>query len=425
MGIQPVDAQTLLSHMTDSVPPVIDAEHVLHFRTVVYQRVNPVASEPKDPYHQPVRDFLSDTYEVEHWIRGGQLPQSRSTARDQRTGRIVYDHMQNGDTYGVYTVESGYASVQNHVSKETIREPALPYPEFAHSKGLKVSETPQSQWGRPAWIATGRGTPPSDSAADRRTTASHPLPFQKPYLADLSVQEFEHTWEVDQVSQRLVRYTWNVITPSGQVLVQSIKNTLPEVFPLSAAPRDWLAFPHEAVPVIEGASGSETTLHLPPISLEQAVAEANFAVYLPNTSAWKLTPTAVYFKPQAEAEAFWRQHWRFDIQNASAHGLALEAVFTPDPAQEGQAFVVIQGSGARLIPQMRESMPIWTESHPVSLAIGGSNVEGWVATGGVLDGASRQVVVMLELQNTFLFVVGQGYNEGEVLDIVRTLRPAK
>lgn len=432
-----VGAQTLLTQVSRASLPSLDANQVLHYQTTVYERMNPEASEPADPYHKPVLEFYSDTSEIEHWIRGGESHESRTIARDRRSGELLYDRMRDGNRYGLYHAAWGYAIVRTQeleedaiehkaeeIPVELQGEPAFPFPELTRLEGFEI-ETIISAWGKPAWLVRARGAPPPVETL--ASTDAIPFPFQRPYLADLDITHMEYTWVIDQESWRLVnyvRYEEHAITPSGPVLVKRVESSSPEVLSVDALPSNWLAFPPEGVPVMEETPVSQISPS-PSMPLDEAIAAANFQVFLPDPTAWEPARTIVHFKPEPEAEEQWRPRWRFDIQSAAAHGLALQVIYLPDPPGNGKAFVVIQGPSERLVPLMRESLPVWTGSHAVRLTVGEQEVVGWVATGGVFNNPPEQVAVMLEMQNTFLFVVGQSYTEEQVLNLVRTLHPVR
>lgn len=419
-----VDAQALLIEAYGKVLPDIDSDQVWHSKTTVYQRTNPNASEPLDPYHQSVSKLLSDTYEVEYWVRGGGTNQQRSTARDSRSGQILFDHLRNGDFYGYYNVASGYAFILPHTPDQSMTsEPPLPFPEVARRKGLKIIGTTISAWDKLAWVIQTQDQVSAKEDLTEITNSLTPIAFQRPYLMDLTPTSLNYRWIIDQESGRMVSYEWWAITASGPVLIERIENRPPEIVPLDAVPADWLAFPPEGVPVRKvgqaSVPGHESTL----MSLEQAVAAADFNVFLPDVSNSPLTRTDVIFKPQAESREVWQDTWRFDIQDASTHGLALEVIYLPERPDNDHALAVIQGPSERLVPLMRETIPIWTQSHPVRLTIDGQETEAWVASGGTLDSPPKRIAIMLELQKTFLFIVGQGYPEEQVLDFVSTLHP--
>ncbi len=431
-----IDAQTLLTQVNRVSQPPLDTNQVLHYRATVYERMNPEASEPTDPYHKPALELYSDTYEIEHWIRGGESHQSRMTARDSRSGELLYDRMRDGNRYGFYHAASGYAIVRTQeleegaiehkveeIPAELQGEPAFPFPELTRLEGFEI-ETIISAWGKPAWLVRARGAPPSVESAIVATT---PSAFQKPYLADLDITQMKYIWVIDQESWRLVnyvRYEEHAITSADPVLVKRVESSPPEVLPVNALPDNWLAFPPEGLPVMEETPISQISSP-PSMPLDEAIAAADFQVFLPDSTTLEPARTIVHFKPEPEPEEQWRSRWRFDIQSAAAHGLALQVIYLPGPLGNGKAFVIIQGPRGRLVSLMRETLPIWAESHAVHLTIGAQEVTGWVATGGVLNTPPEQVVVMLEMQNTFLFVVGQGYTEEQVLNLVRTLHPVR
>lgn len=433
---RPIDAQTLLARANGTTPLTLDADQVLYYRTTVFQRMNPEASEPPDPYHKPVLEHFSDTFVVEHWIRGGEIVQSRTIARDRRSGEVLYEFMRDGNRYGRYNVAQGYAIIGTYephqqegippkTSTANSEEQGFLFPELTRLEGFEIKETIISPWGRPAWLVTARGAPPS--AETLAAVEAAPPPFGRPYLADLDISHMEYAWLIDQESWRYVRFEERAITPSGPVLVERSESSPPEVLDLDTLPDSWLTFPlEEGIPTMQVRSISGSQMSFPrSVPLDEAIAAADFEVFLPDTTTLGPVHTLAYFKPEVVPEEVWRQHWRFDIQVAHEYGLTLQVIYFPNQPRNGKALVVIEGSSDRLVPLMRETLPIWTESHAVPLTIGSQKVVGWVATGGVLSNPPERVVVMLEIQGTFLFVVGQSYSEGQVLDLVRTLHPVR
>lgn len=421
----PVDARMLLQAAYEPPGSGVDSEHVVHFKTVVYQRARPDATEPPDPYHRPVLGLYSDTYEVEHWIRGGGIPQQRSTARDRRSGELLFDHVRNGDFYGVYHAATGYAFTLRLPPTSRPSPTATPVGSTPNPipPGLQVVGTVPSPWGRPAWVLRALEPVPSPSVAQERTPRGAPLPFQRPYLADLSPTRFEYEWLIDQATGRMVRYEWWAVTASGRVLIERVEEGPPEILPISAVPADWLAFPPAGVPVREAGSAGGAGPELAAVTLEQALAEADFAVFLPEVSDRGLGRTVVRFRPSAEPAE--DRRWRFDIEEAWAHGLALEVIYLPDRSDDPHALAVIQGPREWLVPRMRETPPNWAHSHPVQVSVGTDTVTVWVAGGGVFDAPPPRVVGMLEVEGTFLFIVDQGYSEAQLLEFVRTLHRVK
>lgn len=434
---RPIDAQTLLARVSNTTPLNLDVNQVMHYRTTIFRRMNPQATEPPDPYHKPVLELFSDTFEVEYWIRGGGIAQSHTIARDIRSAQVLYEFMRDGNRYGHYNVAQGYAIIGTYESRQqegvltktntanAREEQGFPFPELTRLEGFEIKGIMISPWGGPAWLVTARGAPPSAEALASIEAA--PPPFERPYLADLDISHMEYTWVIDQESGRYVRFEEWAITPSGPILIERAESNPPEVLRVDALPDGWLTFPfEESIPIMQVKSTPITQMSFPrSVPLDEAITAADFEVFLPDTTTLEPFHTSVYFNPEVVPEEVWRQYWRFDIQAAHEYGLTLQVIYFPGPPGNDKALAVIQGASERLVPLMRETLPIWTESHAVPLTIGSQEVVGWVATGGVLSNPPEQVVVMLEVQGTFLFIVGQSYFEGQVLDLVRTLHPVR
>ncbi len=420
---QPVDAETLLERAYQSGPVALSADQVSHSRSTVYERINPDATEPPDPYHRPYLPLLTDTTVAEQWTRGGPTPQSRFTLRDARTGRVLQEMINDGTRLITYIADDGYANVMTVPSQSASPStPPLPFPEFARQKGLKIIGAAPSAWGKPAWIVQSLHVPAPPEVLSSRLDYGHNQPplRQKQYLKDLTVTGFEYLWIVDQESEQMVQIEWRALTPAGPVVLLRTENTAPEILPATSLPPNWLAFPLDSVPVFEAHAPTPGT---PPdaLSLPEAIAAADFAVFLPEPSPAGLEARHVSFNPQPEPPEVWQKHWVFDIQDASARGLTLQVVYVP-PTSDGRALVVVQGPSARLVPLMRETLPIWSQSHKVRLVLADEPVTAWMATGGLMDHSPKVIAMMFELQQTFVFVVGQSFAEDQVLAIVRSLR---
>lgn len=90
---------------------------------------------------------------------------------------------------------------------------------------------------------------------------------------------------------------------------------------------------------------------------------------------------------------------------------------------DAQSLTFIQGERKLLVPLMQSMLPTWTNSESIEMTIDGINTVVWTATEDNGDGAAPpRFVVMLEVQDTFLFIVSQGYARSHLLDIVSTLR---
>jgi hypothetical protein len=406
-------AQRLVEQASEVELPAINADQVWYFRTTVYQRLNPTISDPSDPYHKSVSRLFSDTYIVEQWHRDTQW---RSTARDSQSQEVIFDRVDDGDRKGIYEVMSGYAYLFPQSSLQTEREGMLS-PAQSNQKGVEIVGTVTSTWNTSAWVIQKESKVPPLEA---ESNSAVPL-FQGPYWKDLEPTSLSYIWVVDQESQRLISFEMLAITPSGPVVVSRLENTAPE---LLIEPNEWLTFPHADVPLRDSQQLPVPTLPSS-ISLQEAIAAVDFVLFLPDTTTWGLDIADVIYNPKEKPEQLWRREWRFDIQDTAARGLALEVMYFPKSPKSEQALVVIQGASEKLVPLMRETWPTWAESHPVQLDFDNYSSSGWVATGGVLDNAPAQVVVMLEVENTFFFIVGQGYSEAEVLKLVETLEPVR
>lgn len=410
-----VDARALLDQASSTSLVPADRNQVAHWRGTVYQRTNPKAVEPPDLYHQPILNQYSDTYLTETWVRGGQPPQSRSTTKDARSGRLIYDSVYDGERYGYYSDFLGYAS-SSPSKAPSGNTTALPFPDPAQFTNLKTAGTKVSTWGKPAWVVQAIHSSPSPT--DLAQTANQPLYSQRPYALDLNLTGEEVTWLIDQDSHFLVSFERKGLTTAGPILLERIERSQPEILDANVLPNDWLAFPPPNAPVLEA---NRTPPAAPMLSsLPEVIKAADFSIFVPDTTNSGLTQSIVEFKPQVEPQEAWQQKWRFDIQSAAGHGLALQIVYLP-AKPDGHALVVIEGPSQRLVPLMKGMRPTWTQSRSVTLKIEVQTTTAWIATGGTIDNPPKRLFVMLEVQNTFIFMVGQNYSEEQLLNFASTL----
>ena len=430
-------AENILKNVyTLSLPNNIQGKYVVHSQFLTYQRVDPNRKEAEDPYHRSILDRYSGTVEVDQWIlvQDGKIIQARSTERDANSQLVLYDRIFDGQRNLLYNGREGYASILPLLQStpfDVMAKQSESLPEFAHSRGLKLSTVANSSWNKPAWVVQHKEENLSDARLAQLSAPAAPIPSNGPYFADLDVVGFLATWVVDQETERMVSHEWQATTPAGPVLLKRTEHRAPEILSPDVLPSDWLDFSLESIPVLEDSQPVVPSAVNMITTLDEAVNVADFQVFLPVIpESSGLTRTDVFYKSKAKPKEVWQRSWVFDIQDASRHGLALEVIylFNIDTSSDGApyALAIIQGPSDRLVPLMRETNPIWTESHPVQLTIVGQEITAWVAVGGRLaDPPPEQIVVMLEIDNTFVFVVGQGYAEQQVLDVIGTLHPVE
>lgn len=423
-GLQPeapvVDAQVILTRASNTVSAPQDAALASHMRFKIYERANPGAVEPPDPYHKPVLQHYSEYSVVEIWQRGGDSRQQRTTQRDERSGLLLADRVQNGEFRGSYSAALGYASVDRAPDASPGGAVSAINPVSGEPKGLRIVGARTSAWGKPAHVIERKAALPTKE--EFQQTLNVALPYQKPYMNDLDIVGMQQQWIVDQESGRMVSYKREALTPSGAVVLEQIDYDQPELLQAGSLPTDWLAFPPKGVPVRQAAQGSTTRT----LTLTETVATAPFAVFLPDATGTGLSLLNSDFRTPVTPRETWGQNWRFDIEDASQYGLTLMTIYSPGPAGTTTRVVAIaQGPSDLLVPLMREVEPTWTESRPVQVSVAGQRVTAWVATGGSGNIPPARVGVMLEVKGTFLFVVGQEYTERDILQIVEGLQQAE
>lgn len=123
----------------------------------------------------------------------------------------------------------------------------------------------------------------------------------------------------------------------------------------------------------------------------------------------------------------------FDIRDAAANGEAVEIQYLPSDPQASsecietsdscakKTLVVIEGPAQALSQQMKRQRLLWDASRPMEVQLAGQTISGYLATGGALRQAD-QIAFLAEVNDTFIFMIGQHYTEQEFLQIVTTLQ---
>jgi hypothetical protein len=418
-----IDARALIITARTGPSIEVDTDHVLYSQSTVYRRANPEFQEPADPYHLPSLSRHSDTFSSETWTRGGNSRQIRGELRDTETGRLVSLMIEDENSVFLYhettgpgmliatsseavTGERSDPGQQEWLIDQAVQDPAA---------GYEIEGAIISSWGKPAWVVKQRVELPVTEAAD-----TGPLyPSQGPYLADLDIQSLEYRWTIDRESKMFVSTESWALVPTGSVLLERIEAGEPELLPLNSMPATWLDVP-EDIPVFNPASPANLAASVTarPTSLENILESVSFDVYLPVTAELDRKQAIARFAPQSTLTEDWAGQG-FSIFEAPNKGLALEVIYHSD----AQSLTIMQGERKLLVPLMQSILPAWTNSESIELTIDGINTVVWVATEDNRNGAApSRVVVMLEVQDNFLFIVSQGYARSHLLDIISTLQ---
>jgi hypothetical protein len=281
--------------------------------------------------------------------------------------------------------------------------------------GYEIEGEVISSWEKPAWVVKQRVELPETEDTD--TGALYPS--QGPYMADLNIQSLEYRWTIDRESKMFVSTESWALTPIGSVLLERIEIVEPLLLPLNSMPETWLDVPGD-IPVFDPASlaNSAASATARPTLLENILDSVSFDVYLPVTAELDHKQAIARFASQSTLSEDWASQG-FSIFEAPNKGFALEVIYHSD----AQSLTFIQGEQRLLVPLMQSMLPTWTNSESMDLTIDGVNTVVWIATEDNGDGADPpRIVVMLEVQDTFLFIVSQGYARSHLLDIVSTLR---
>lgn len=418
-----IDARALVIAARTGPSIEVDADHVLYSQSTVYRRANPEFQEPADPYHLPSLSLHSDTFSSETWTRGGSFRQIRGEFRDIEIGRLVSLMIEDENRVFLYHETTGpgiLITTSNDVVTGGKSEPGQQERLFDQAvqdpvAGYEIEGKVISSWGKPAWVVKQRVELPVTEDAD--TGALYPS--QGPYMADLNTQSLEYKWTIDLESKMFVSTESWALIPTGSVLLERIEIGEPQLLPLNSMPETWLDVPGD-IPVFDPASpaNSAASATARPTLLENILDSVSFDVYLPVTAELDQKQAVARFAPQLTLSED-RASQGFSIFEAPNKGLALEVIYHSD----AQSLTFIQGERKLLVPLMQSMLPTWTNSESIEMTIDGINTVVWTATEDNGDGAAPpRFVVMLEVQDTFLFIVSQGYARSHLLDIVSTLR---
>lgn len=408
----------------------LTADQVSYETSTLFIRRNPKPVDPPDPFHQSVLGRYSDMMYVERWQRGGDIAQSRIRHRDAKTQVVLFEVIHNGGRTLVYSDKTAI-TIQHDASAQPGPPQAADRVETrvdaSALQALRATPLARSEWGQPAWVLTARWQPTQAELNELKALGDDPFAIQ-PYIKDLDVNAFNHTWVVDQATQLPVSFEWSAETPSGLVVLQRAVNAPQRILPVQALPPDWLELSVKGVPVVQANQGP---VSVPDVSaspsLSDAVKHADFTVFVPgHTDAWAkagLTLTHLVFKPEARSGA--GSSMPFAIQDAASRGLGLELVYLPQPP-DGRALAVVQGKADQLIPLMRTRPAVWAKSQPLRLKLtSGDIVDAWLLTGGNLAGPYPQLAVVFEHQGTLVFSVAQNYPTDQALELIASLQEAQ
>ncbi|MBX3047439.1 MAG: hypothetical protein KF698_10635 [Anaerolineales bacterium] len=208
-------------------------EYFAHWQMVVFQRVLEIA--PAGAYRGPVLGHRFEVIVMDTRVKVemGAVVQSHTIERDSDSGMVLSELILDGTQRIMYD-GSGY------LSYSAVDEPPAPFRdevsfvEYAKQRGLEIARTEISEWGGQAWVVE------SEETGDLEEILSSYNETSRPYLSDLDVIGFHYTWIVDQQLERVVRFEWEAITPSGSVLLQRTSYERPVVLTADEMPVYWL-----------------------------------------------------------------------------------------------------------------------------------------------------------------------------------------
>jgi hypothetical protein len=395
MPMRQVSAQAILD--TAFRPPDLSAvspDQFIERTRTIYTRSNSPVAGRTDPYHKA----LSDTVIQTTWI-AGQAQASRIETRDADTNDLLSLTLSNPDRIhtllplqGIVVEQTSPARGESAPGASTA-VPPKDNPPAETLTGASMSRLPASDWGGEGWLIT--------------QTHRQQMPIE---VSGLSLSVIEQRWVVDAASNQLIQTEeWGTTSSGERILLRRISDSRPRTGRLSELPPDWFAVPTGT------QSATSSNFQVSPESQEELRPIAERPLLPSSAIANSLTKAQVtdgmLFAPGNSIV--------FDIRTAAANGLAIEHVYQ----NEDKVVTVIQGPRETLTRAMKTlSVATYDTSAPIDLTINGASVRAWIATGGTFDaGPAKQIVLMFETEDRFVYIIGQGTSEEELTAFANSL----
>ncbi|BCX04812.1 MAG: hypothetical protein KatS3mg053_2750 [Candidatus Roseilinea sp.] len=211
---------------------------------------------------------------------------------------------------------------------------------------------------------------------------------------------------VDASSHRLISAEeWGTTTSNERVLLSQTIEEKVRVGKLKDLPPDWFTIPADvsAFPMQEFGNyivSRELKAKLKGISDNPLLPDRNRLVDL---QLLQITDGS-----QVATE----KRFVFDIRTAAANGMALQHVY-----RDGhRTFILIQGPRQELAEAMRTLwVPNYYTSIPITVSPNDQPITAWLASGGEFDSPPQQQAVMFELEERFVYVIGQDTVQDELI----------
>lgn len=416
MGVSRVYARQLstTSDVTRRVKDLIVADQVLHFYVTIHQRIDRTVREAPDPYHLPIVPWYSDKRVIERWIGLDTQVEIRRLA--SQADLILSKHIATPDRILIY---DGVTGVTQQIDrKRTTQDETQSVTPESSLDGVRLSK-----WGQLAWVVRFQ---PVTSAPDLFDTLPQKLLDQGPYAADLEFDKIQVTQEIDQDSGFLVSIATHALTPRGPVLIYSEEYSYPEVLSVADLPQGWNEPPQNATST-KGSQTLDSTL-----SLDMARANIPFAFFLPaqhTLDKYGLDRADVIYDSNHSLDL--SSSLGFEPYSAPYMGLGVWTIFLsskPTDPEHPKAISLIQAPADQVTPFLRQSPPIWHNSHALSITINQKNVVVWILTGGLLrtnTNLNPMIGAAFELNKTFVYAEIQNLSENDLITILESLQPAR
>ncbi|RMH39427.1 MAG: hypothetical protein D6694_11245 [Gammaproteobacteria bacterium] len=393
--------------LTAFASDVLDDGEVLHFTTTLSWRTDPSMSEPPDPYHLPVLHFYQGKRVTEKWITEEGFHEIERLVNHQDT--IIGERVLTRNTFQLYDPISGLAVA--FPREQTERTAPMAIQDASSIQVHSMQRVAESSWGRPAWLLE---MDPLQASPD--TFGSDPLTAQ-PYaftedLHFASVQEFR---TLDTKTRLTIRRQLFALTADGPVLLWEQQNSRPEILVRSELSFDWdnfvipeaqtlLAEQRRFMQAAGQFAGPRTVLFR---KSGVALSELESVVgQVPTSPLVLLDPQTVRERVGLDSIQldFASHEWPQCTHQGFAFTLSLcdapvNITYASSHSPSDMQIQILQGPTHQIVPLLRQALPGWRTSQPITLVINGQTVQGWEMMWSKIKGLRS---VMFEVQGTFV-----------------------
>jgi hypothetical protein len=111
----------------------------------------------------------------------------------------------------------------------------------------------------------------------------------------------------------------------------------------------------------------------------------------------------------------------FNIRVPGKRGPAIELIYQ-SLSNSNKHFGIIQGHGSSLRIKLQQQIPDYLTSTPDNIFMDGSLAKVWIGAGGNLEkGTPKQQIAMFEVDNWFIYVVGENTSVNELRALLTLL----